>query len=486
MRKTFRLLALALAVLMIVPMIFAGCTKDDGKKPDATTPAPAQTTTAPSTQGTKMTEPTDDPNKIDLEGFEFHMNTNGYGGLTSNAEGNSHKGTALYDELLDIYSAIESELNCTIIAESSNNKTETLLPAAVGGIKLDDFICCRQNVWIPLAMMGGIRPLETMIDAGLDLYNENNFNQVYTKMSIINDHIWALDMTGKFDNVPLGHFYAFNRELVDAAGYPAETLFQAVRDGKWDYAMMLEIARKITKDSDNDGNYDIYGVALDTDGNEVWTNGTGPIIYKDGKWTANLLDPQLMPALDFMYAISQPDVTIPVIGDTASRGQRRTNFYTGKAGFAGLYGGNIDSDECKEMAGNSKLGILPLPKGPNADHYIMNMVDVNTFVCQMANQDWEKAAKVMNAIGAGVSDWDAFKEEVNSWLADDAESMEMLFEYAAPNAMMNIAKCSDEMYQLTRKGFYKAIYELALTPAAAAEAYQDKVQAELDNVFQQK
>ena len=485
MSKKFRLLALALAVLMIVPMIFAGCSKDDDKKPDNTTPAPQQSTSAPSTDGSDVTEPTDDPNKIDLKGYEFHLNTWGYGQLSNN-DNNSHKGTAIYDELLDIYAAIEEKLNCTIIAEPTDNDTETLLPACVGGIKLADFICTRQSTWIPLAMMGGIRPLETMVDAGLDLYNEDNFNQVYTKMSEINGHIWALDMTGKFDNTRLGHFYAFNKELTEAAGYPADTLFQAVRDGKWDYAMMVEVARKITKDTDADGTFDIYGVALDCDGNEAWTNATGPIVYKDGKWTANLLDPQLMPSLDFMYAISQPDVTIPVIGDTASRGQRRTNFYTGKAGFAGLYGSNIQGEECREMAGNNKLGILPIPKGPNADHYILNMVDLDTFVCQMANQDWETAAIIMNEIGAGVTDWDAYKEQIREYLANDEQSMEMLFDYAVPHAMMNIAKCSDEMYQITRKGFYKSIYELTLTPAAAAEAYQDKVQSELDAVFQQK
>ena len=192
-----------------------------------------------------------------------------------------------------------------------------------------------------------------------------------------------------------------------------------------------------------------------------------------------------MPSLDFMYAISQPDVTLPVINDTASRGKRRTDFFAGKSGFAGLWGGNI-GDEFREMAGNNKLGCLPIPKGPNADHYVLNMVDLNTFVCQMANQDWEKAAVVMNAIGAGVTDWDAYKEQIHAYLADDEQSMEMLFDYAVPHSMMNIAKCSDAMYQITRKGFYKSIYELTLTPAAAAEAYQDQVQAELDNVFQQK
>ena len=483
MSKKIRLLALALAVLMIVPMIFAGCSKDD-KKPENTTPAPQQTTTASSTDESKATEPTADPNKIDLEGYEFHLATNSYGGLTYN-ETNTHYGTAIYDELVDIYTTIEADLNCTIVAEPVTNDMETVLAACVGGIKVADFINGRQSTWIPLAMMNGLRPLESMIDAGLDLYNENNFNQVYTKMTEIDGHIWATDMTGKFDNVALGHYYAFNKELCEAAGYPADTLFQAVRDGKWDYNMMLEIARKITKDTDADGVYDIYGIALDCDGNEAWTNGTGPIVNKDGKWVANLLDPQLMPSLDFMYALSQPDMTIPVIGDTASRGQRRTNFYTGKAGFAGLYGGNF-GDEFKEMAGNGNVGCLPIPKGPNADKYIMNLVDVDIFYCQAANQDWEKSAKVMNAIGSKVTSMADYRQQVLDACGGDEQSVEMLFDIALPNAMMNIAKCSDNMYQITRKGFYKAIYELTLTPAAAAEAYQDQVQAELDSIFKQK
>ncbi len=484
MSKKLRLLALALAVLMLVPAIFAGCSKDDDKKPDTTTPAVTDNTSAPETDNTDDSSETT-PEKIDLEGYEFHLSTNSYGGLTNVDDKNTHYGTAIYDELLDIYAEIEEELNCTIVAENVTNDMEAMVAASVGGIKVADFVNGRQSTWIPLAMMNGLRPLETMIDAGLDLYNENNFNQVYTKMTEIDGHIWATDMTGKFDNVALGHYYAFNKELCEAAGYPADTLFQAVRDGKWDYSMMLEIARKITKDTDADGVYDIYGIALDCDGNEAWTNGTGPIVNKDGKWVANLLDPQLMPSLDFMYALSQPDMTIPVIGDTASRGQRRTNFYTGKAGFAGLYGGNF-GDEFKEMAGNGNVGCLPIPKGPNADKYIMNLVDVDIFYCQAANQDWEKSAKVMNAIGSKVTSMADYRQQVLDACGGDEQSVEMLFDIALPNAMMNIAKCSDNMYQITRKGFYKAIYELTLTPAAAAEAYQDQVQAELDSIFKQK
>ena len=51
--------------------------------------------------------------------------------------------------------------------------------------------------------------------------------------------------------------------------------------------------------------------------------------------------------------------------------------------------------------------------------------------------------------------------------------------------MMNIAKCSEEMYQITRYQFYDAVYKGTLTPRAAAETYQSLMQAELDKVFKQ-
>ena len=488
MSKKIRLLALVLAALMLVPAALSGCSTGDD---------PAVTTTAtPSLSGSDATDPatepsgdavgetTADPNKIDLDGYEFVLNTQGYGGGLNSVLGEGESVTAEFDEVQQIYAQIEADLNCVITATGSDNKTDTLLPAAVGGVFLQDFISCRQSTWIPLAMMGGIRPLETMIDAGLDLYNENNFNQIYTLMSTIKDHVYALDITGKYENTRLGHFYAFNKELCESAGYPAETLYQAVRDGEWDYDMMLEVARKISKDTDGDGVNDIWGVALDCDGNEAWTNGTGPIVFDEAqdKWISNVMDPQLIPALQFMSDISQNDVQTPVAGGIG-RGDRRTLFYQGKCGFAGLYGGNFGDDGLGSM--EAPFGLLPMPKGPNAENYTMNMVDLDTFVCQSANQDWEKSAKVMNAIGAAVTDFDAYREQILEDCFGDEASVEMIFDYALPNATMNIAKCSINMHEIMRKGLYQSIYQLDMTPAQAAEAYNDKIQAELDAVFQQ-
>ena len=49
-------------------------------------------------------------------------------------------------------------------------------------------------------------------------------------MTEIDGHIWATDMTGKFDNVALGHFYAFNKELL--ASHIRGCVARDIREGK--------------------------------------------------------------------------------------------------------------------------------------------------------------------------------------------------------------------------------------------------------------
>jgi len=495
MSKRMRVLMLVLAVLMIVPSILAGC---GGSEDPATTTTAATTTAATTTAATTTAATTTDagtttaattteattPEETGLGGYEFVLSADG-GLWTEQAEV-----TAEYEELLDLYAAIEEELDCTITVTRVESELEQLTTAAVGGYKLADFLECHQMNWIPLAMMGGVRPLDEMVEYGLDLYNDEVFNQTYTLMTTLPgtdgvEHVWGLDMSGKFASLTFGHYYAFNKELCEAAGYTADQMYQSVRDGEWDYEMMLDIGRKTTADTDGDGVFDVHGLALDADGNEIWSNGIDFIEYKDGKWISNAMHPQIMPALQFMADISQSDMQIPVFGNTAGRGDRRTNFYQGRAAFAGLYGGNIDGDEFREMAGNNKVGALPIPKGPDADHYMMCFVDFDTYICQAANQDWEKSIQVMNKIGAAVTDWEAFRNQCLDYYGGDEQAIEMIFDVCFPNSFLNTAKASENLYELTRRGFFSNIYELVLTPAASAETYQDQIQAEIDSIFQQ-
>lgn len=474
--KTRRILALLLSLLMVMAL-FAGCNKDTDKPKETTAdPSSSSTTKAPETTEATTEAP------IDMGGYEF-LWAHAHSGYRPEGE------TAKADELKEIYAQIEEKFNCKILFIDPGNGMDSLTASVISGTKIADFVRARQSSWIPLSMMGGLIPLDSdqMREAGLDLFNPNNFHQPYTLMTELNGHVWACDVSGKYDQMAFGHVYAFNKRLVAEAGYDPAALFQAVRDGTWGYDMFLEIARKITKDLDGDGKYDIYGVALDTDGNEIWSNGTGPILWDEanGRWYSNLSDPKLIKSLEFMTGISgDPNVQFPLEGEAIpGRGDRRNMFYQGKAGFAGLYGPNFGEGGTWQMT--DPVGLLPIPKGPDVDHYMINMVDVDTFICLTSNDGWENGAKIMNEIGYHLHDMDEYREFIAEALQYDEDSIEMLFDYLLPYAKMNIAKCSDDMYQITRKEFYDSVYKGNMTPSQAAEAFEGKIQAELDKVFRQ-
>ena len=482
MKKT-RLLALLLALCMVAAL-FAAC---GNTEPEETTDTTADTsdTTAGDTgaDDTTAADTSDTEPAVDLDGYAFTM---GNGGLKEYMPGGENASTERGAKLQDGVAAIEEKLNCTIEFTDGGNADdmEKISTAAAGGDYIYDLIRARQSTWIPSTIANYIWAMDELADQyGLDIFNEDVCNQTYLKMSELNGHYMALDFTGEFYNTSLGHFYAFNGTLVDEAGTSVADLYQAIRDFKWDYEMFLDIGAKITKDTDGDGNNDIWAVALDTDGNEAWSNGSGPIVLdENGKWTANLSDPQVIESLEFMYALSGPQYEFPVYGDTVGRGDRRTMFYSGTCGFAGLYGGNISEDGTGAVT-TFEVGVAPIPHGPDAESYMMNVVDCDFYIMLKNHPNPEAACTVINELGALLCDWDGYVETLVENLAGSEECMEVINNYLIPNGKMNIAKCSENMYQLVRKQFYRDIYTLEKTPAQAAEAYNGMVQAELDAVF---
>ena len=65
----------------------------------------------------------------------------------------------------------------------------------------------------------------------------------------------------------------------------------------------------------------------------------------------------------------------------------------------------------------------------------------------------------------------------------DEQALEMLTEYCLPNATMNYAKASNDLYQFFRKTVMHAVYTKELSPAAIAETYGAQLQSMLDAVF---
>lgn len=482
-----RLFCLLLTLLMVV-CVFAGC-GDNTSDPSATTtvaPVTDNTTPPPSTDVSGTT--TEDP-ALSLDGYHFILSYGEFTGMQPEA------GTSTADELEDIYASIEEKYNITIErifgAPSHINSAagSALIVAAVSGDKYADMIHSHQMNYLPLRAMNGLRILNSpeMIEAGLDTTDGEVFNQFFTEILQFQGEQLAFDISGKYESFDFGHMFAFNKRLVSEVGYSADQIYQFVRDGEWTYDKMLEIAGKITKDVDGDGNTDIWGISLDCDGNEIYSNSAAPILINDdGTATVNLDDPAILDAMYFMSEVSgntkyqEPVISVdgnPVTG----RGGRRTNFYAGLGGFCGLYGGNFGNDTTGTM--EDEFGVVPIPKGPNADHYMMNMVDTEGFIMLRTNSDYAKSIPIIKEIGRAFTSMDDYLAVVLDEFRGDEQALEMLTEYCLPNATMNYAKASNDLYQFFRKTVMHAVYTKELSPAAIAETYGAQLQSMLDAVF---
>ena len=92
----------------------------------------------------------------------------------------------------------------------------------------------------------------------------------------------------------------------------------------------------------------------------------------------------------------------------------------------------------------------------------------------------------MNEMARGTYDPGEYRAYIEESLQYDADSIEILFNYLLPNLKMIDARCSREMYTIVRDELIDEICRGNISPAAAAEKYQNRIQAELDNVFNQQ
>jgi multiple sugar transport system substrate-binding protein len=146
----------------------------------------------------------------------------------------------------------------------------------------------------------------------------------------------------------------YNKDLFDKAGVPYP-------DDTWDWAKLVEVGKKLTKDTNGDGKTDQWGLYTETTDMEnywsslVWQNG-GDILAPDGK-SIVLDSPQATGGLQFLQDLIWKEKVVPEPALFAETGDA---FEQGKAAMEINGSWLVATDE----AAGLKFGIAPLPKGP--------------------------------------------------------------------------------------------------------------------------
>ena len=232
------------------------------------------------------------------------------------------------------------------------NYKETVLTSIAGGAPPD--VLLLDSVIIP-AFVGkdllvNLTPYAESLGIDLSMYYQNVLD-----IARFGDTLYAFPK----GFTPLMMYY--NKKLFDQADIPYP------KDG-WTWSDYLELARKLTRDTDGDGQIDQYGTMF---GNEfyliqpwIWANG-GDILSPDGKQATGYLNStKTEQAVQFLIDLRNKEKVVPAPEVAPDLGRQVTMFYTGK--IAMMASGHWALVGLKEYIDKGKLdiGVVHLPRVP--------------------------------------------------------------------------------------------------------------------------
>jgi hypothetical protein len=463
MKYKARILALALAILMVVAL-FAGCGGNgDNKDTSAATSAEAAATTVET---------------FDYEGYEFTISDGMYFPQYTETGSPASQLDAEWD---DLYTALEDKYNIEIVCQPIQNNADTLTAltaASMAGNTLADLIRCRQTAYWPAGKKNIILPVdgEQLVSLGLDSTDETRWFQPPINETKVWGNAWGLDVASKFVPVKTGYFVTFNKGMI-ASNTTYTDLYKLVRDKKWTWDVYLDIAQDCTKDTNGDGATDQWGCGATAWGNEITTNGVdyvGP--DSTGKWVVLLDCPEGIDSLNFLIA----ENTTGRLDE--SSGTCRQAFADGKIAFNWANMGHLNPDSpCYNSVFD--YGIIPMPMGPAATGYVASFDDNDVLVIQAANPNLDKVVKIMNDWALIVNDTKSYLEVLGDGRCRTTEDIEMMADYIIPNFDLTHYEITDPIHDAIDSGIVSGVSYLGMTAQQAIETYKGQVQVLLDEFF---
>ncbi len=149
----------------------------------------------------------------------------------------------------------------------------------------------------------------------------------------------------------------YNRELFTQLGLP--DLQEIYAKGEWTWEKFMEIAKKATRDTDNDGKIDSFGFSgwpADTARHFGATNDA--TFVDDATFTEGISDPKMIETLEFVNRISNVENIVKVKGGNKMDWNETNTFKDGDVAMAIMYDWNLGDLPFE-------VGVVPIPKGPS-------------------------------------------------------------------------------------------------------------------------
>lgn len=268
----------------------------------------------------------------------------------------------------------------------------------------------------------------------------------------------------------------FNKEL--ASQYGIEDLYQLVRDGQWTFDKFREISQQVVTRS----NGKVYGLidGYHCFGNMAHANGIELVKTENGRLVFNGTSEPVLNALQFMQDYNRAGLLDmkDYVGNDYGLAEanvfmsRKTLFHMSDFWVVSqVFSSGMPDD----------YGVLPLPKGPDADKNVGVASNARYFSFIKGDPDIEDAAAVLVAIANrnAITGKEWIDRQAVDNLRDD-ESIEMLQIMLDNEVTMAMQMIMPLEYSMATQ---EVIYAMSKTPKQAMEEVAPVIQAHLDENY---
>ncbi|MFW6308454.1 MAG: ABC transporter substrate-binding protein [bacterium] len=298
--------------------------------------------------------------------------------------------------------------------------TESLRNSVIAGDPFADIIVEAGHIMETMAVEGFVEPLDDYLDE--EYYNSlPDMHQDAEKYTAIGETTYGFSVN--HDMTTSSTVIIWNKEMFEREGL--ESLYELQNSGDWTWDKMLEIAQKLTKDTDGDGETDQWGFQGVWPPNWVVVSGTflsnnaAPVLEEDGKMVYGLDNVEAIETLEFWQDLIDNGVTNP-----EQEGQEL--FLKGQLGMLYANAHVVDdiSDEMEE-----DYGMVFFPKGPHGDEYVGHAEPYYLGFLPIGTENPEELIELANAlyeVTDEYADVDEYEDEImEDWgeVARDRETL---------------------------------------------------------------
>jgi len=295
--------------------------------------------------------------------------------------------------MLDNVKRIEKKYNCKIeyVNPGAESLKSSLNTSVLNGTPDYDVYLTQMNFALPLAVNGYFTDLSTFKADYLDLNHEQN---ILTAFDVAGTNCFfsksGINITGTY--------LVYNSEMIQAAGLTDPNELYA--NGEWTWEKFAEYCTLLTKDTDNNGETDIYGYG----GDLTWTiqeflaSNDAILVNDDGK--EGLSDPKVLETFKYLGELySEKKVAKPIADDWY---ENNAAWMNKKCVFGATQMWILQTNKI-----NFEYHIVPFPVGPNGTGETAGQGFNDYFVIPRGVKDPEKVYQVL--------------EEFFGWYCDDLD-----------------------------------------------------------------